>query len=136
MLHSQAQVSPISYLQSLVDLPRLRQHFLGIALPRGSNRIRKTDDALLVDNDGSAIGNPLVFEKHAILFSHVPLGMEILQEWERNPTTRFRPIVMRESAIDAHTQNLGVTGLELFFESFQARYFLGSGRCPIERIEN
>jgi hypothetical protein len=62
--------------------------------------------------------------------------MEILQERERNASARFRPIVVRELAIYAHTQNLGVTGLEIFLESFQARYLLGSGRCPIEWIEH
>src|SRR4029450_13189923 len=43
---------------------------------------------------------------------------------------------MRESAVHAHTHNLGVTSLELFFESFEARYVLGSSGCPIERIEH
>ena len=62
--------------------------------------------------------------------------MEVLQEREGNPTARFRPIVVRESAVDAYTQNLGITGLELFPESFEARYLLGSGRGPIERIEH
>ena len=43
---------------------------------------------------------------------------------------------MREPAVDTHTHNLGVTSLELFFESFEARYLLGSSGCPIERIEH
>jgi hypothetical protein len=40
-----------------------------------------------------------------------------------------------KSAIDTHTHNLGVSGLELFFESFEAGDFFGSSRCPIQRIE-
>ncbi|MGH7784963.1 MAG: hypothetical protein ACREO5_14115, partial [Candidatus Binatia bacterium] len=35
-----------------------------------------------------------------------------------------------------HTQNLGITGLEVFLESFQAGNFLGSCWCPIQRIEH
>ena len=62
--------------------------------------------------------------------------MKILQKRERNAAARFRPIVVREPAIDAHTQNLGVTGLEVFLESFQAGNFLGSSRCPIQWIEH
>ena len=61
--------------------------------------------------------------------------MKILQQWKGNPATGFRPIVVGKSAIDAHTHNLSVSGLELFFESFEAGNFLGSSRCPIQRIE-
>ena len=61
--------------------------------------------------------------------------MKILQERERNAAARLRPIVVAESTVDAHTHNLGVSGLELFFESFEAGNFPGSSRCPIQRIE-
>lgn len=43
---------------------------------------------------------------------------------------------MRKSAIDAHTQNLGVTGLELVLEGFESRDLLASGGCPIQGIEH
>jgi hypothetical protein len=43
---------------------------------------------------------------------------------------------MGESAVNAHTHNLGVRSLELFFESFQAGNFLRSSRRPIQWIEH
>jgi hypothetical protein len=61
--------------------------------------------------------------------------MKILQERKRNAATGFRPIVVEKSAVDAHTHNLGVSGLELFFENFEAGNLPGSSRCPIQRIE-
>lgn len=62
--------------------------------------------------------------------------MKILQERKRNAAARFRPVVMRESAVNTYTHNLGVTGLELFLESLKTRNFAGSGGCPIQRIEH
>jgi hypothetical protein len=64
------------------------------------------------------------------------LGMEILQERERNPAARFCPIVMRKSPINAHTHNLGVTGLELVQYGLQAGNLSGSSRCPIQGIKH
>lgn len=43
---------------------------------------------------------------------------------------------MRKTAIDTHTQNLGITGLELALQSFEPRYLLASGGCPIQGIEH
>ena len=43
---------------------------------------------------------------------------------------------MREPAVNTYTHNLGVTGLELLFQSLQARNLLGSSGCPIQRIEH
>ena len=62
--------------------------------------------------------------------------MEILQQRERHAAQRFRPVVMGKTAVDAHTQNLGVTGLELALQSFESRDLLASSGCPIERIEH
>jgi hypothetical protein len=41
-----------------------------------------------------------------------------------------------KSAVDAYTQNLGVTGLEVIDYRFQTRNLSGSSRCPIERVEH
>ena len=62
--------------------------------------------------------------------------MEILQQRERHAAQRFRPVIVGKSAIDAHTQHLGVTGLELALESFESRDLLASSRRPIQGIEH
>ena len=71
--------------------------------------------SLLIDDHGCSVRDAFIFKVNAVFPGHVPLGMKILKQRERNAAQRFRPIVVGESAVDAHTQNLGVAGLELVF---------------------
>ena len=62
--------------------------------------------------------------------------MKVLQQRERHAAQRLRPIVMGESAIDTHTQHLGVAALELALQSFESRDLLASSGRPIQWIEH
>ena len=121
---------------ALADFLALSQQVLWVPFTRRGHGDGVTDNTLFVDDHGGAVGNALVFQKNPIFLGHVPFGMEVLQKRERNPAQRLRPIVMGKSAIDAHTQNLGVTGLELVLEGFESRHLLASGGCPIQGIEH
>jgi hypothetical protein len=96
-----------------VDFLAFGQEVLWIPFAGRRYGSRVAHHPLFIDNDGRPIGDPLVLQVHAVFFCHLALGMKILQERKGNSAARFRPVVVRESAINAHTHNLGVTGLEL-----------------------
>jgi hypothetical protein len=52
------------------------------------------------------------------------------------PPSDFAQLSLAKPAVDAHTQNLGVTRLELVLESFESRNLSASSRRPIQRIEH
>ena len=111
---------------TLVNFLTFSQEIVRVPLAGRRYRRRVPDHALLIDNHRGAVGDSLVFQIDTVLFCHLALGMEILQERKGNPAGRFCPIVMRKSAINAHTHNLGVTGLELVQYGLQAGNLSGS----------
>ena len=125
-------VKPISF----INLLALRQEFFRVTLARGSHRNRIAHHALFVDDHGGPVGYSFIREKRAVLRRHVALRMKILQQWKRYSAQRLCPVIVGKSAVDAHTQHLGITGLKLALQRFESRHFLASSRRPIQRIEH
>ena len=125
-------VRPLSF----INLLAFRQEIFRVTLAGRRDRNRIAHNALLVDDHGGSVGDSFIREKRAVLSRHLALRMKILQERKRYSAQRLCPVIVGKSAVDAHTQHLGVTGLKLALHRFESRHFLASSRRPIQRIEH
>jgi len=67
------------------------------------------NDSVLIDHEGSAIAEPLIFPKDAVILHHCPF--EIAEKREGNAVD-FREFLVRRYAVDADAENLCIIRFE------------------------
>lgn len=120
----------------LAELLALLEKVHGLAGSAGAGGLDPFDVAVFADQHGGAVGNARAIEPEAVGLGDVTLGVEIGQQGEGDAIKTVGPRFVTELAIDADTQNLGITGLELAEQAVESRDFDASCRGEVEGVEH
>ncbi len=108
----------------------------GLARAAGADRLGPLDGSVLADQHRCAIANTGSFEPKAIGLCHITLGVEVGKQGVGNASEAASPSLVTELAIDADTQNLGITGIKLVLKTVESRDFEASCGGEVERVEH
>ena len=120
----------------LVQLFALLEHVHGLAGAAGADGLGPLDDAVLADEHGGAGADAGLVEPEAVGLRDITLRVEVGEQGEADAVEAGGPCFVTELAIDADTQNLGITGLELAEQAVESRDFDASCRGEVERVEH
>lgn len=113
----------------------LLQHFHGLADSAGAYGFAPLDGAVFADQHGGAVADAGLFKPEAVGLRDVTLGVEVSEQGVVDACETAGPCFVTELAINADTQNLGITGLELAEQAVESRDFEASCRGEVERVE-
>lgn len=114
----------------------LAEQIARVALATDASGLGPLDRTILANQHRGAIGDAHIIEHQAIGIRHGAFGMEVRQKGIGDAVKRPRPCLVTILAINADTQDLGITGLELLLERFESRDFNASCRGEIQWIKH
>ena len=114
----------------------LAEQIARVALAADTGGLGPFDRTILTDQHCGAIGDALIVEHKAVGRCHAPFGMEVGQEGVGDAVKRLRPRLVAKLAVNADTQDLGITVLESLFKRFESRDFNASCGREIQRIKH
>jgi len=90
------------------------------------------NDSVLIDHEGSAIAEPLIFPKNAVILHHRPL--EIAEKREGNAVD-FCEFLVRRYAVDADAENLCIIRFEFSNISLICFYLFRSTTSKSQHVK-
>jgi len=104
----------------------------------GSPRSDRGDvlhDTICVDDHRGSIRDPLVGQVETKFLGDGTLGVEVGEQRNADASETVGPVGVTVDAVDADSDDLGVSGFETTLQRIQRWHFEASGRCEVEGVE-